>query len=122
MAEPAKLVQVLTLPTCILEVRLSNLSRLIDSPERGFSRFSQSLPQTPVEYLKLSHDHFLPHNFKFYPCVLHPVAYEVQKHINIRRRNSVFHYGITSTLHHFILLSRHASAPRAIIRRVHKRH
>jgi hypothetical protein len=52
----------------------------------------------------------------FYPCVLHPVAYEVQIHINIRKRNSVFYYSITSTLHHFIFLSRRVSAPRAIIR------
>jgi hypothetical protein len=52
----------------------------------------------------------------FYPCVLHPVAYEVQIHINIRKRNSVFYYSIISTLHYFISLSRHVSAPRAIIR------
>jgi hypothetical protein len=43
-------------------------------------------------------------------------------HINIRKRNSVFYYSIISTLQHFISLSRHVSAPRAIIKRVHKRH
>jgi hypothetical protein len=36
--------------------------------------------------------------------------------INIRKCNSVFYYSIISTLHHFIFLSRHVSASRAIIK------
>jgi hypothetical protein len=55
--------------------------------------------QVPDSWFKAYTCGNLPHErrssnvrIRFYPCVLHPVAYEVQIHIIIRKRNSVFYY------------------------------
>lgn len=66
IAVPSKLVEPVTLPTCILEVPGLNIRRDTGYPKYIclFFRLSRLMPRL-YGYLKLAHDHFIPNSLRF---------------------------------------------------------